>query len=67
MAQQLENALRILRRKQVESRVGLSRSSLYALIAAGAFPKQIKLSTRAVGWRESEIDAWVASRSEAAQ
>ncbi len=67
MTQPTENALQILRRKQVESRVGLSRSSLYALIAAGAFPKQIKLSARAVGWRESEIDAWIASRKGGAQ
>jgi prophage regulatory protein len=67
MADQIEKTPRILRRKQVEQRIGLARSSLYALIAAGAFPKQIKLSTRAVGWRESEIDAWIASRAVAAQ
>jgi prophage regulatory protein len=64
MTQITQNAPRVLRRKEVESRVGLSRSSLYALIAAGAFPKQMKLSKRAVGWRADEIDAWIESRTQ---
>lgn len=62
MAQVLENALRILRRRQVEDRVGLSRSSLYALIATNQFPRPVQLSARAVGWRAEDVDAWLASR-----
>lgn len=59
-----ENAgLKILRRKQVEERVGLSCSTLYALIAADKFPKPIQLSgAQAVGWIESEIDAFLRER-----
>ena len=49
----------ILRRKQVEARTGLSRSTIYLLIKKGTFPKPIKLSERSVGWIESEIDDWV--------
>jgi len=63
MAQQLTNALFILRRKQVEARTGLGRSSIYALIAANQFPRQVQLSTRAVGWKESDITAWLESRT----
>lgn len=64
--------LRILRRKQVEDRVGLSCSTIYASIAAGVFPKPIQLGAQSVGWLESEIDAWLrgrvaASRGEAVQ
>lgn len=50
----------VLRLPQVRARVGLSRSSLYARIAAGEFPKSIALGKRAVGWVEADIDAWLA-------
>ena len=53
--------LRILRRKQVEARIGLSRSTIYLRIAAGAFPSPVSLGSRAVGWLESEIEAWLTS------
>ncbi len=49
----------ILRRKQVETRTGLSRSTIYLRIKKGTFPKPIKLSERAVGWLESEIADWL--------
>lgn len=63
MLKQTQQPLMILRRKQVESRTGLSRSTIYARIAAGLFPSPIDLGGgRAVGWLESEIDQWVQSR-----
>lgn len=63
MTKKLQQALTILRRKQVETRTGLSRSTIYARIAAGLFPSPIDLGGgRAVGWLESEIDQWVQSR-----
>ncbi len=54
----------VLRRKAVESRVGLSRTTIYELMAKGAFPRPIQLSLRAVGWRCSDIDAFIATRQE---
>ncbi|MCL5272697.1 MAG: AlpA family transcriptional regulator [Gammaproteobacteria bacterium] len=58
-----ENPLVILRRKQVESRTGLSRSTIYARIAAGTFPSPIDLGGgRAVGWIATEIDTWIQER-----
>lgn len=56
-----QTALAILRRKQVEKRVGLSRSTIYAKIAAGEFPAPIALGARAVGWLESDIITWIES------
>jgi prophage regulatory protein len=53
---------RILRLPEVKARTGLSRSSIYAYIKEGKFPQHISLGERSVGWYESEIDAWVASR-----
>jgi len=53
---------RILRRSQVEERIGLSRSSIYQMISDGEFPLPIKLGKRAVGWSEIEINDWLSSR-----
>lgn len=65
MAAKVQNALSILRRRQVEKRVGLTRSPLYARIKNGTFPKPIRLGNgRAVGWIESEIDAWLTEQIE---
>lgn len=52
----------ILRRKQVEARTGLSRSTIYDLMRDGHFPKPVSLGSQAVGWVESEVGAWVEAR-----
>ena len=68
MTIQGQNPLSILRRKQVESRTGLSRSTIYARIAEGSFPRPIDLGGgRAVGWVEAEIEAWLQSRIESSR
>ena len=54
--------VRVLRIAAVSDRVGLSRSVLYVMIKAGSFPKSIPLNDKTVGWLESEIDDWIASR-----
>lgn len=50
---------RILRLPQVQSRTGLSRSSIYKRITEQSFPRQISLGARAVGWLESDVDSWL--------
>jgi prophage regulatory protein len=53
---------RLLRLPDVLARVGLRRSRVYDLVADGLFPRPVKLSTRAIAWVESEVDAWVHER-----
>ncbi len=53
---------RILRRREVEARTGLSRSTLYAQMAEGTFPRPLRLGKRAVGWPDSAITQWLESR-----
>lgn len=53
---------RILRRRDVETRTGLARSTIYERVKAGTFPSPIALGEKAVGWVESEIDSWIAER-----
>ena len=67
MAAQIQSAPTILRRKQVEARTGLSRSTIYDRIKAGTFPAPISLGEKAVGWIESEVDAWLAARIQASR
>jgi prophage regulatory protein len=52
----------ILRRDEVERATGLPRSTIYAKIASGEFPKSIKLGARSVGWLEQDIAAWQKAR-----
>jgi prophage regulatory protein len=51
-----------LRRPAVEELTGLSRSTIYDLMAKGAFPRPVRLTRKAVGWPESAIAEWLASR-----
>jgi prophage regulatory protein len=50
---------RILRLKSVLDRTGLSRSTLYRKIERGTFPKQVRISERCIGWRESDLERWL--------
>jgi prophage regulatory protein len=70
MAQQTERApTNIIRRKKLEVRVGLSRSTIYAKLNPEhpetydpTFPKPVSIGARAVGWIEREVDDWLAAR-----
>ncbi|WP_244128901.1 helix-turn-helix transcriptional regulator [Burkholderia gladioli] len=48
-----------LRRKSVEQRTGLSRSSIYAAVAKNEFPKPVSISAKSVAWVEAEVAAWM--------
>jgi len=41
---------------------GLGRSTIYRLIAEDRFPRAAQLSSRAVGWRLADLQAWSAAR-----
>jgi prophage regulatory protein len=62
MSQGIQGEPAFLRRRQVEIRTGLSRSTIYQYVKDGAFPKPIPLGVRAVGWLESDIRDWIARR-----
>jgi prophage regulatory protein len=57
---------RIIRLPEVVDRIGMSRGSVYRLMTLGQFPKSVKLSERAVGWKESDLNDWLESRQHAA-
>jgi len=59
--------LKLLRLPQVKSITGLSKSSIYARISEGTFPKQIPLGPRLVVWVESDIQKWISEQVLAAK
>lgn len=54
--------VQLVRRRQVEQLVQLSRSTIYAGVKAGTFPAPVRLGIRAVAWRLFEVEAWVEAR-----
>ena len=58
------SALRVIRMKELVSKVGYARSTIYALIKEGRFPKPFKLvpNGRANGWLEETINEWIDHR-----
>lgn len=57
------HAERFLPWSHVRELAGFSRTTAWRLQQAGDFPKPVRISPGRVGWRQSEIDAWQASRS----
>lgn len=53
---------RVLRAKMVQDRIGCGNSKFYELLKNGEFPPGIRIGSRSVGWRESQVEAWIASR-----
>lgn len=49
----------IIRLPEVGNMTGLSRSTIYARMTEGQFPKSIPLGGRLVGWRRSDIQSWI--------
>ena len=58
---------KLLRLPQVKTITGLSKSTIYARISEGTFPKQIPLGARLVVWVESDIQQWIIEQVAAAR
>ena len=63
MEQKIEKQTVLLRRRDVEARVALTRTALLKRVAKGMFPRPIKLGgTRTVRWVATEVDTWIAQQ-----
>jgi prophage regulatory protein len=56
---------RISRPNEVRNRLGVSRAKFADMVAKGHFPKPFTIipGGRAVGWLESDVNAWIMQRS----
>lgn len=55
---------KLLRPKNLCDKLGVSIPTLYRLIKKPEFPDKIRISSQAIGFRESEIDEWLNSQRE---
>jgi prophage regulatory protein len=69
MKRQTNPAIRIVETPRLFARLptviqatGLGRSTIYRLVASGAFPAPVHLGPRAVAWRWSDLDQWSQTR-----
>ena len=56
------NAADLLRLPAVVRQSGLSRSTIYRLMAEDKFPSPVRLAKRAVAWRRIDLEQWSAGR-----
>jgi prophage regulatory protein len=55
--------MRLLRLPEVCRVAGLGRAMIYRLQARGSFPQSVKITEHAVGWIDTEVQAWLARRA----
>lgn len=53
---------RMLRRKELEKKTGLSATTIYNLEKRGDFPAHVLLTPRCAVWDEGQVDAWLVAR-----
>ncbi|BBP82415.1 DNA-binding protein [Pseudomonas sp. Pc102] len=52
---------RFLRIDDVMDITGLGRATVYRRMSDGTFPKQVRIGTNSVAWRQSDIVEWMAN------
>ena len=57
---------RILSPREIVILLGISEVTIWRMRKRGEFPEPLRVSPRRVGWRESDIRAWLTSRAETA-
>ena len=48
--------------RTIVAKTGAARSTIYAYVKQGLFPRQRRLGPGRVGWRASDVRQWIASR-----
>jgi prophage regulatory protein len=56
---------RLMRLPEVLQHTGLPRSTLYARINSGTFPRPVKISERSSAWQSDLIQEWIEGRIKA--
>lgn len=54
---------RLLRMPEVLKKLGISSTTVWRLSKKNDFPPAIRISPGAVGWREADIERWIAERA----
>lgn len=54
---------RLIREKECAEITGLARTTRWELEQRGEFPRRVKISARASGWRLSQLQTWLESKT----
>ena len=57
---------RLLRLSDVVAKVAMGKTTVYAMIKQGTFPRPMEIAPQLVRWRASDIDAWISQLRAAA-
>ncbi|WP_090268451.1 helix-turn-helix transcriptional regulator [Pseudomonas panipatensis] len=52
---------RFLRFGAVAEMIGISRSTIWRLEHEGKFPKRVRIGSKCVAWRLSDLNSWMSS------
>ncbi|MDK9415960.1 AlpA family transcriptional regulator [Vibrio parahaemolyticus] len=55
--------MRIYRLKELTELLGISRATIYSWMKQGTFPQSVTLGANSVGWKESDIQQWIDTRT----
>jgi len=58
----MKNYLKVIKLNDVIEKTTLSKSTIERKMKSNTFPKSIKLSSRAIGWIEEDINGWINDR-----
>ena len=50
--------MQLLRVKDIEQELRISRTTTWWLVKVGAFPPPLRIAPKAIAWRRSDIEAW---------
>lgn len=53
----------ILRLPEVRAAIGLSSATVFRMVKRGDFPKPLRIGRSAIGWPQSAVAEWIASRA----
>lgn len=53
---------KILRKRDVRARTGLSDTTIWRREKLGTFPRRVQITENIVGWYDDEVDRWVHER-----
>jgi prophage regulatory protein len=59
-----ETRERLVRKRELIDRLGVSGTTIWRMERRGEFPRSIRVSAGAVAWRESDLQRWITERAE---
>jgi len=54
----------LLRPRELAERLSISIPTLYRRLKEPDFPKKVRISSQAIGFKESEVQEWIESKKE---